>query len=206
MPPAHTTLAGTKTSQYYGGRTSKSGLDTCTHGPILSRQRDSPVKPARMPPPPFLPFEPLIQIAVKHTFSALEEEYIIKHREPGMSFFRKSWGRGDKSEPKAEPEKSSTQVTQATTKPGPGSEFPFEERMRARYHDSAKLKTSLDSIYGQGNYKVKVYCCYYKTRSFTAGLIYPLVNPQVELNELTYSGLEGELAVIEQRIRVHYSD
>ncbi|KAK1458581.1 hypothetical protein CCUS01_09245 [Colletotrichum cuscutae] len=104
-----------------------------------------------------------------------------------MSFFRKSWGRGDKSESKAEPEKSSTQVTQATTKPGPGSEFPFEERMRARYHDSAKLKTSLDSIYGQGNYKVKE-----RANRFILMLPKPLE--------------KGELAVIEQRIRVHYSD
>ncbi|KAG7047264.1 hypothetical protein JMJ77_0010618 [Colletotrichum scovillei] len=131
--------------------------------------------------------KPLIQIAVKHTSSVIDQEYIIKPREHGMSLFRKSWGRGDKSEPKAEPEKSSTQVTQAATKPGPGSDFPFEEMMRARYHDSAKLKTSLDSIYGQGNYKVKE-----RANRFILMLPKPLK--------------EGELAAIEQRIRVHYSD
>ncbi|KAK1714929.1 uncharacterized protein BDZ83DRAFT_62946 [Colletotrichum acutatum] len=187
-----------------GGWDSESGLVTCTHDTTLSKQRASQVKPAQVLPPPVLPFQilnhffsrlnldtenhkPLAQIAVKHTSSALDEEYILQPREPGMSFFRKSSSRGDKPEAKAEPEKTSATALQTAPKPGPGSEFPFEERMRARYHDSAKLKTSLDSIYGQGNYKVKE-----RANRFILMLPKPLK--------------KDELAAIEQRIRVHYHD
>ncbi|KAK1633230.1 hypothetical protein BDP81DRAFT_71241 [Colletotrichum phormii] len=108
-----------------------------------------------------------------------------------MSFFRKTLSRGDKPEAKPELEKkdtwSSTETTQTAPKPGPGSEFPCEEVMRARYHDSAKLKTSLDTIYGQGNYKVKE-----RANRFILMLPRPLK--------------KGELAAIEKRIRVHYND
>ncbi|OHE98216.1 hypothetical protein CORC01_06413 [Colletotrichum orchidophilum] len=105
-----------------------------------------------------------------------------------MFFLRKGSGRSDKSESKAEPErKSCDQATQPASKPRPESEFPCEEVLRARYHNSAKLKTSLDSIYGEGNYKVKE-----RANRFILMLPEPLK--------------KGELAAIEKRIRVHYND
>ncbi|KAK1657697.1 hypothetical protein BDP55DRAFT_421243 [Colletotrichum godetiae] len=108
-----------------------------------------------------------------------------------MSFFRKTLSRGDSPERKAEPENkdtySCTEATPTTPKPGTGLEFPCEEVMRSRYHDPGKLKKSLDSIYGQGNYKVKE-----KANRYILILPKPLK--------------KGELAAIEKRIRVHYND
>ncbi|WYZ38039.1 hypothetical protein EsH8_II_001545 [Colletotrichum jinshuiense] len=107
-----------------------------------------------------------------------------------MSFFQRNSKRQERSDPKTDPEKKKpdgrTTPTPTSTSTPP-ARFLHEQVMQERYHDPLKLKASLDSIYGEGNYQVKE-----RANRYILQLPIPIK--------------EGDMAKIEKRIRSHYND
>ncbi|OBR09625.1 hypothetical protein CH63R_08390 [Colletotrichum higginsianum IMI 349063] len=90
---------------------------------------------------------------------------------------------------KAVGQASSSSLPKSAPTPKAANPFPHEQLMRAKYLDQRKLKNSLDSIYGEGKYQVKVK----RSSNF-------------DLFSLTASILKDDLAQLEQRVRLHYND
>ncbi|OHW97771.1 hypothetical protein CSPAE12_03533 [Colletotrichum incanum] len=79
-----------------------------------------------------------------------------------MYFFQKASSRTsrpdvlrDGSEKKADGLAPASTLSNPVSTPTSTDPFPHKKVMRAKYIDQSKLKTSLDSIYGEGNYLVK---------------------------------------------------
>ncbi|KAJ0158577.1 hypothetical protein CTA2_11289 [Colletotrichum tanaceti] len=99
-----------------------------------------------------------------------------------MAFLKKDSSRKNQSEAKEDAGKkaagqaSPSSVSKSAQTPKAANPFPHEAVMRATYLNPRKLKRSLDSIYGEGKYQVKL------------------------------QHFKNDLAQLEQRVRSHYND